>query len=44
MGNAKHRLEWCKAPYHWIMEQWKSLLWSDESRFTIWQSNGQIWV
>jgi hypothetical protein len=23
---------------------WKSILWSDESRFTIWQSNGRIWV
>jgi hypothetical protein len=21
-----------------------SILWSDESRFTIWQSNGRIWV
>ena len=24
--------------------QWKRVLWSDESRFTIWQSDGLIWV
>ena len=26
------------------LEQWKRVLWSDESRFTIWQSDGQIWI
>jgi hypothetical protein len=44
MCNAKRRLEWCKARRHWTLEQWKCVLWSDESRFTIWQSDGQIWV
>jgi hypothetical protein len=44
MRNAKCRLEWCKARRHWTLEQWTSVLWSDESRFTIWQSDGQIWV
>jgi hypothetical protein len=33
MHNAKHWLEWCKCG-----------LSSDESLFTIWQSDGQIWV
>ncbi|XP_070962114.1 ataxin-2 homolog [Oncorhynchus clarkii lewisi] len=42
--NAKRRLEWCKARRHWTLEQWKRVLWSDESRFTIWQSDGRIWV
>jgi hypothetical protein len=42
MLNAKHRLEWCKSHRHWTLEQWKRLLWSDESHF--WQSDGQIWV
>ena len=37
-------LEWCKACRHWTLEQWKRVLWSDESRFTIWQSDKQIWV
>ena len=44
MRNAKSRLERCKARCHWTLEQWKCVLWSDESRFTIWQSDGQIWV
>ena len=26
------------------LEQWKCVLGSDESRFTIWQSDGRIWV
>jgi hypothetical protein len=26
------------------LEKWKRILWSDESPFTIWQSDGQIWV
>jgi hypothetical protein len=38
----------CKALYkadlHWTLEQWKRLLWSDESRFTIWQSDRRIGV
>ena len=37
-------LEWCKACHHWTLKQWKHVLWSDESHFTIWQSGGQIWV
>ena len=36
LTNAK-QLEWCKV--HWTLEQWKHILWSDESRFTIWQSD-----
>ena len=38
--NAKRWLERCKARLHWTLEQWKRVLWSDESRFTIWQSDG----
>ena len=44
MRNAKRWLEWCKAHHHWILEQWKHVLWSDESRFTIWQSDRVILV
>ena len=44
MCNAKHRLEWCKARRHWTLDQWKRVLWSDELRFTIWQSDGRICV
>ena len=30
-------LEWCKARRHWTLEQWKHVLWNDDSRFTIWR-------
>jgi hypothetical protein len=43
-GNEKCRLEGCKARRHWTLELWKWILWSDESRFTIWQSGSRIWV
>jgi hypothetical protein len=36
--NAKCPLEGCKARRHWTLVQWKQVLWSDESHFTIWQS------
>jgi hypothetical protein len=42
--NAKRRLEWSKACRHWTLEQWKRVLWIDESRFTIWQSDRRICV
>ena len=44
MRNVKHRLEWCKARHHWTLEQWKRILWSDESRFTILQYGRLIYV
>jgi hypothetical protein len=44
MHNAKSRLLWCKACHHWTLEQWMRILWCDESRFTIWQFDGRIWV
>jgi hypothetical protein len=34
--NAKRWLDWCKARRRWTLEQWKRILWRDESRFTIW--------
>uniref|UniRef100_A0AAZ3SH37 Transposable element Tc1 transposase n=1 Tax=Oncorhynchus tshawytscha TaxID=74940 RepID=A0AAZ3SH37_ONCTS len=44
MCNAKRQLGCCKAHCQWTLEQWKHVLWSDESRFTNWESNGQNWV
>ena len=44
MRNAKRRLEWCKACRHWTLEQCKRVLWGDQSPFSIWQSDGRIWV
>ena len=44
MRNAKRWLEWCKVRRHWTLGQWKRVLWSDESCFTIWQSDGQSYL
>uniref|UniRef100_A0A672YKD4 Tc1-like transposase DDE domain-containing protein n=1 Tax=Sphaeramia orbicularis TaxID=375764 RepID=A0A672YKD4_9TELE len=42
--NAKRRMQWCKACRHWTLEQWRRILWSDKSLFSIWQSDGWVWV
>jgi len=42
--NAKRRMQWCKTRRHWTLEQWRCVLWSDESRFSVWQSDGWVWV
>ena len=42
--NAKRWIQWCKAHHHWTLEQWRRVFWSDESRFSIWQSDGRVWV
>ncbi|GFW15970.1 transposable element Tc1 transposase [Trichonephila clavipes] len=42
--NAKHRMQWYGAHRHWTVDMWKTVLWSDESRFTVWQSDGRVWV
>ncbi len=33
-NNGKCQME-CKAQLHWTLEQWKPVLWSDESRFSV---------
>jgi hypothetical protein len=42
--NAKHRLKFCKERRHWTVDEWKRVIWSDESHYTMWPSNGRIWV
>lgn len=42
--NARRRMEWCKAHRRWTVEQWKCVLWRDKSRFSVWQSDAQVWV
>ncbi len=41
MRDTKPWLGRCKAHCGWTLEQWKCLVWSDKSRFTIWQSDVQ---
>ncbi|CAB4484115.1 unnamed protein product [Rhizophagus irregularis] len=37
------RLKWCKDKKNWA-EEWKQVLWSDESRFALFQSDGRARV
>ena len=40
------RLAWAKKHRRWTPEQWRRVLWSDESPFTLWPPpmNGKVWV
>jgi transposase len=42
--NRKRRIKWCKERLNWTQEQWYKIVWSDESRFTLYQSDGRNWV
>lgn len=42
--SAKRLIERGKARRHWTLEQWTRVLWTDESRFSIWRSDGGAWV
>jgi hypothetical protein len=42
--NAKCHLKWCKERCHWTVNNWKRVIWSDDSRYTMWWSNGRVWV
>jgi hypothetical protein len=42
--NAKRLLKWCKERRHWTLDNWKCVILGDESHYTMWQSNGRVWV
>ena len=41
--NRQKRLKWCKEHKFWD-EEWDNIIWSDESRFLIFENDGQQWV
>ena len=43
-GNRAARLQWAKEHREWTVEDWKRVVWSDESRFTLFRSDGRVWV
>ncbi|CAJ0950767.1 unnamed protein product [Ranitomeya imitator] len=43
-GNKQKRLVWAKEHKEWTLDQWKSMLWSDESKFEIFGSNHRVFV
>ena len=42
--NNKKRLAWVKKHEQWTLDWWKSVLWSDESKFLIFGSNRRVFV
>ena len=42
--NKKKRLAWAKKHDQWTLDRWKSVLWSDESKFEIFGSNLHVIV
>ena len=42
--NDKKRLAWAKKQEQWTLDQWKYVLWSDESKFEIFGSNLCVFV
>ena len=38
------RFQFAREHKDWTLEQWKKVMWSDESRFTLFQSDGRIRV
>ncbi len=40
--NRKRRLQFAQAHQNWTIEDWKNVVWSDESRFLLWHSDGRV--
>jgi transposase len=43
-ANIMRRYEWAKDHLNWTTEDWKKVLFSDESPFTLFQTGGKIYV
>jgi transposase len=43
-ANAKRRVEWCHKHKTWSMDKWKTVIWSDESSFTLFPTTGRVHV
>lgn len=42
--NRKQRFAWCKAHLTWTKEQWRQVLWTDESPYTLrWKGKKLVW-
>ena len=41
--HKKNRLKWCKEKKNWN-DEWKRIVWSDESRFALFESDGRVRV
>lgn len=41
--NARRRLKWCQKHKSWSADQWKRVVWSDESSFTLFPTTGRVY-
>lgn len=41
--NVKRRLEWCRAHRDWTMDDWKRVIWTDETKINRFNSDGRQW-
>ena len=41
----ENRLNWCIERQNWSIKKWKTVIWSDESRFTLFENDGpdRVW-
>jgi uncharacterized protein (DUF2267 family) len=42
--NVRKRLEWCKAHLDWTIDDWKRVVWSDETKINRFNSDGRVWA
>jgi hypothetical protein len=42
--NARKRLAWCKAHRYWTIDDWKRMVWSDETKVNRFNSDGRTWA
>ena len=42
--NIAKRLEWSRNLQNWSLEQWKNVIFSDESSFTLFPTSGRVYV
>jgi hypothetical protein len=41
-ANRRKRLQFAMEHKDWTIEQWEHVMWSDESRFTLFQNDGRV--
>ncbi|GBM06925.1 hypothetical protein AVEN_147860-1 [Araneus ventricosus] len=44
---ARHKallISWARQHYHWTVDDWKYVAWSDESRFQLYQADARVRV
>jgi transposase/uncharacterized protein (DUF2267 family) len=42
--NVRKRLAWCKAHRGWTIDDWKRVIWSDETKINRFNSDGRVWA